>query len=369
MIHISEVIRGWLGWCPNAGTMRTAPAVLMVQHETIHSTQPDGNGPAGSSHRIRHGVSIATGSLKTLVRDRHLLWFALPSGLLMLFLLSVLYWAKASLYYAAPVFIKIPLTNFILWFDAQFLWIMAVCLILTLFLFCLMILMAGLVLYQNANRSGHPLAIREGYAGARAHAGPLAALSMVMALVGTILYWILGASPVFRVILSPVMAAFSLPWDFYFLFGFFLQMPIWETFVSLGTIIFVTLVLFLVLIYVVPVIVLEKKGLIRALAGSGSLVQGTWREILGCILVYGIIVIGVCSIALAIGQYIALLGNHAVSVWEEILSYGFTLVCWILMAACSTAAGVALADLYRTGKHDLESGIPGENLKTPEPAP
>ena len=50
-----------------------------------------------------------------------------------------------------------------------------------------------------------------------------------------------------------------------------------------------------------------------------------------------------------------------------VVCYGFIVACWILMAAGFTAAGVAIADLYRVGKSDGISGIPEGNSHKTEP--
>jgi len=73
MTWLSEYTHEWMGWCPNAPAIRTSPAVLVVPPEHIHPAQPGGNGPAGNPGRIRDGISIATGSLKAMFRDRQLL--------------------------------------------------------------------------------------------------------------------------------------------------------------------------------------------------------------------------------------------------------------------------------------------------------
>ena len=49
--RISEVIHGWMGWYPNAHTLRTAPPAIAIPPVTVHPAQPDaryrGIGTAG----------------------------------------------------------------------------------------------------------------------------------------------------------------------------------------------------------------------------------------------------------------------------------------------------------------------------------
>jgi hypothetical protein len=134
--------------------------------------------------------------------------------------------------------------------------------------------------------------------------------------------------------------------------------------------------LFLAALYLVPAIVLDKKGLVQALAGSVTLLRRTWRELLGCTLVFGLIVIGVAAVALLIGQSPALL-SHDYDFFISrsrgylpmmVVCYGFIIACWALMAVGFTTAGVALADLYTHGKGNGISGTTEGDRKKPEPA-
>ncbi|MFA5237880.1 MAG: hypothetical protein WC362_08520 [Methanoregula sp.] len=359
---ISIIADRWLGLCPKAPTLRTAPAVLLVLPETVRADRPDGSGPADRPGRVRQGVSIAAGSLRTMVRDRHMLWFSLLSGLLMIFLFALIYGTRGNIYYD-PFLIRILLGDFILWFDPRLIPILAFC------LFCFTFLMAGLILYRNANSTDHPHTIWEGFAGARAHAGSLAALSIALALAGTILIAVVTSDNLTGISFQ-VMGAF-LPYPWFLSGGPGLTITFW----LFGSILFVTIILILALLYVVPVIVLENKGLVPALAGSVTLIRKTWHEMLGGLLVYGALVLLVGIISLVLCQSLSLY-NYDPGFWNsqglmpimtlcsEIILFCFT----ILMAVCSTAAGVAIADLYRVGKSDGISGISGENLDRPEPA-
>jgi hypothetical protein len=132
-------------------------------------------------------------------------------------------------------------------------------------------------------------------------------------------------------------------------------------------------ILFLFALWLVPGIVLKKTGPVPARAGSINLIRRTWREMLGCILVYGTIIIGVTAVALVIGQLPQILyqgySYHATVLTHPLMIvvyYGFILACSIIMAAGFTAAGVAIADVYHLGKSNGISGIPEASLKKPE---
>ncbi|MGA2917524.1 SdpI family protein [Methanoregula sp.] len=51
MTRVAEVIRGWLGWCPNAHALRTTPPVFAIPPVTVHPAQPDG-GAGGPGRRL-----------------------------------------------------------------------------------------------------------------------------------------------------------------------------------------------------------------------------------------------------------------------------------------------------------------------------
>jgi hypothetical protein len=74
MTRVSEVIRDWLGWCPNARILTTSQAGILVPLPGHPTILPDG-GSSGSG-RIGRGKDIAVKSIKILIRNRRLLWFS-----------------------------------------------------------------------------------------------------------------------------------------------------------------------------------------------------------------------------------------------------------------------------------------------------
>ena len=155
-----------------------------------------------------------------------------------------------------------------------------------------------------------------------------------------------------KIIFTIEMAIFNLPYAYY-LQGETIWMALYHSY----EIMFINIILFLVALYVVPVIVLEKRGLVPALAGSVSLMRKTWRELLGCAIIYGAIVLGVAAVALVIGQSPYLL-NHDFDFFINMsrgqllmmtVCFLFLTGCWVMMAAGFTAAGIAITDLYSCG--------------------
>jgi hypothetical protein len=269
-------------------------------------------------------------------------------------------------YIPLPYSIWIPFGNSSLSvFNMQLFLIEAVC------LSCFTGLLAGLVLYRNAGRAKMPVTIRKAFAGVNTHAGSLAALSILMAFLATVVFEIISQSPfIGKIIFTIDMALFNLPYAYYVPNG--ISAMYYFSFKIMA----INIVLFLLALYVVPGIVLESKRLIPALAGSITLMKKTWRELLGCILVLGAIILGVVAAGLLIGQSPLLL-NHDYDFFLQmsrgqvlmtVACYGFLLTCFLLMAAGYTAAGVAISDLYHVGKSEGVSGIPEGSMKKPEPA-
>jgi hypothetical protein len=375
-MEIISVCKQYLGWCPNTPAIRTAPVVLMAPPENIHPAQPIDGGSAGSPGRIRYGATIAIGSLKAIFRDRQLLRFTFLSGLVMLFLIAVEeFIATQNAYivthldnslsfiisyppedplivYDTRFFdISIPFGDSFFSFDVRLFVIEMFC------LFCFTVLLACLVIYRTGKGTLRPPTIRESIAGVSAHARSLATLSVTMALFGALLNAIIFQTQFFgKIVFMIEMAVFNLPYAYY-LQGEPIYMAVYYSF----EIMFINIILFLVALYVVPVIVLEKKGLVPALAGSVTLMRRTWRELLGCAVIYGAIVLGVAAIALVIGQSPYLL-NHDFDFFINMsrgqllmmtVCFLFLTGCWVTMAAGFTTAGIAITDLYSCGTETL----------------
>jgi hypothetical protein len=351
-MEITTIFKKYLGWCPNAPAISTAPAALVVTPETIHPAEPGGSGPGGSSGRVRSGIRIAMGSLKAMLRDRWLLWFSVLASLVMLFLIVVEEWTVAHIQSSMSFLIAIPVGNsFLMYpfliFDTRLFLVELVC------LSCFTILLAALVLYRNEKDTYQSITIRGAFAGIGAYTGPMATLSGMMALSGTLLYEILSQSQFFgKIVMTISMAVFYLPYAYY------LPDTLSAAIFISVIIMFINIVLFLVALYVIPVIVLEKKGLISALGGSLRLMKKTWRELLGCAVIYGAIVLGVAAVALVIGQSPYLL-NHDFDFFINMsrgqlmmmtVCFLFLAGCWAMMAAGFTAGGIAITDLYACGK-------------------
>ncbi len=345
MTRVSDVVGNWLGLCRKPPVVRALPVILDIEPDAGHPAQPDGSGSPGSSGRIRRGITIGTGSLKAIIHDRQLLWFTFFSGLVMLFLITAEGWMITHYDYSSRFSIGIPFGEAYWVLDMRLFLLEMVC--LSFFT----LVLAGLVLHRNGNKGIKPASIHESFTGINGHAGSLLALSLGLAVIATIVYMITSQSQfVGRIVHAITITLFWLPYAYY------VPNELFSTLYFAAEIMFINAILLLVALYVVPGIVLEKKGLVPALAGAATSINKTWREMLGCLLVLGAIFLGVAAIALLIGQSPLLLNRDydfflsRGQLLMTVVCYGFILACWMLIAVGSTAAGVAIADLYTYGK-------------------
>ena len=384
----AEVAEHWLGLCPKSPALHTTAAVLMGPPELVQSPAPEGTGSGGKPGRIRDGIGIAAASLKSVIRDRQLLGFTLLSGLVMLLLIFAQGWNITQPGPGPSFNPSIPVGDSTLFIDVQNLQLAlssgtsTTILDLRIFLMeviCLsgfLLILAGLVLYRSGKRGNAAITFREGLVAVRASLRPLAVLSAGMALAATFVYAVISQDPFFGGIVNTItMALFWLPYEYYRPEGVFAVLYGSANFFALE-LMAVNILLLLAALYLVPSNMLEKKGIVSAVAGSIILFRRTWRELLGCLLVFGAIILGIAAVGLAIGQSPALL-NHDYDFFLSasrgylpmmIICYGFLVVIWIMMAAGFSAAGIAIADLYHVGKGSGESGTPEGNRKKPGPA-
>lgn len=366
MTSVSEIVGQWLGLCRKPPTLRTAPVVLMEVPVTANPAQSDSGGASGGPGRIRRGIGIATGSIRTLFRERHLLWFSLFAGLAILFLFVAEGWSVTHYnFIPLPYSIWIPFGDSSLaLFNMQLFLIEAIC------RSCFTCVLASLILYRNADRSKKPVTIRNAFDRVNAHAGTLAALSITMAILATVLFEIISQSQfIGKIIFTIDMALFNLPYAYYVPNG--ISAMYYFSFKIMA----INILLFLLALYVVPGIVLENKGLLPALARSITLMKKTWRELLGCILVFGAIILVVVAVGLVIGQSPILL-NHDYDFFLQIsrgqvlmtiACYGFLFACGVLMAMGSTVLGIAITRLYACGTPTASGGIPETIQQVPAP--
>lgn len=339
----SETLHNLMGWCPMAPTTRTASTVLVSPAMSVQQVERDEG--TGGSGRIVRGIKLATGSIKTLFRNKQLLWFSFLTGLVMLFMIAAELFYITNIEMFLPFFVSIPLIDSFGAFDTRFF------LVQIIGVFCINLLLAGLILSIAKGSSGQPLPLREGFSKAKKHAGSLIVWSAIMAFLGTVIYTYLMQDHFFgslRMIVG--MSAFFIPYVYYIPDA--IGAALYFVFYAM----LINVMLFIFSLFVVPVMVLENKSLLGAIAGSIVLFKKTWVEIIGCFLFFGPIALGISFISIIICMTPVLV-NHD---YDFFLSRGrllMTTICflyivgwWILMTIGSTTVGISLNGLYTYAK-------------------
>ncbi|GAB6286020.1 MAG: hypothetical protein STSR0009_22210 [Methanoregula sp.] len=357
--RVSEIIHEWMGWCPNAPTQRTASAILTTPSVTINPAEP--NGDTGGQGRISRGVSLAAESIKTLIKNKQLLWFSLLTGLAMLYMFAAAYALHEFGTY------PYPLMDFSIWLALTFM-------IEMITVFCINFLFAGLFLGISLNVSGQPVTIREGLSGARTHVRSLLGWSGIMAFLGTAIYvLVFEYSGSFFGMVSAVISQFP----FYFILTpeIYGPGPIAGGFHVLSAATFtvslmlINTILFILTLFVVPGIVRGNKNLTGAIAESVSLIRKTWSEIIACVCVFCLILIGISATSLIFRVAYGIVSPDDLFFWYQggwTASAALYVIIWgVLMVADITAVGIATSNLYTYGKTGCILGALDENPGEP----
>jgi len=350
-IRISEVIHPLLGWCPNAPAMRTASTILTIPSVTLHPLEPDG-GP-GRSGRIDRGINLTAVSIKILNRNKQLLWFSLLTGLVLAFMFTAQY--ELHLLGTYPYYaISFPS------------WLILTFAIDLVSVFCLTVLLAGLLLSLSSGDSGWSASFREGLFRAKGYLKPLTVWSVIMAFVGTAIYVPLSNFGFSPFTLYPVLDQF--PFNFILFPEVYSTGPIGGTYAILSAVTFTTIamginiVLFILTLFVVPLLVLENKRLPEAVTGTVSLMKHVWGEIIVCFLIFGLVLFIILLTSLLFRVVYGFVAPHMLLFWypggawiASAVLFMFALCA--LAVIISTIAGIATFNLYTYGRTGRISGI------------
>ena len=376
MTGISETAEHWFGLCRKPPVVRALQADIVNLPEPAHEGLTDGGG--GGSGTIRRGIGAALSGMRTLNRNRQLLWFTLLAGLV----LAGNTIGQSALYYIGRTMQPDIIVSYVLDFLIEF-----------ATLFCLVFLLAGLVLSISSKKEGSASFFVE-LAGAKKYLKAIFLWSFVLALAGMLLFRIYYNFPVCHVsscswfnffgpyILPSILSQFpfNLTLDPYI----FTELPgyggrsllLWIY--PLGfmeALIFseINLLLFILTPFVVPFIVLEQKTLREAVVGSFAMMKKTWVEVAACAVFLGVVVFGVFLTYLLVqaahGQY-----NDPWMVWPPGLVTSRPTDTWIALGllydlalfsvafVVATVGGIAALDLYTSAKT-------GQMLKSAETKP
>jgi len=350
-MHNNEIVKRYMGWCPNTPAMRTASTVLSTPMVSVHPLEPDGG--AGGSGRIGRGINLAAVSIKILNGNKQLLWFSLLTGLVLAFTFTAQYGLRLLGTYPYDA-IDFPR------------WLVLTFAIDLVGVFCLTVLLAGLLLSLSSGDPGRSVSFREGLSRTKRYLKPLLAWSVIIAFVGTTIYIPLSNFGLIPFSIYPVLDQF--PFNFILLPEFYSTGPIGGTYAVLTAVTFTILatgfniVLFILTLFVVPLLVLENKRLPEAVSESFSIMKNVWGEIIVCFLLFGLVLAGFSLTSLLFRVVYGFVAPHMLLFWYPGIAWIAAAVLF-MVALCAlaviiaTIAGITTFNLYTYGKTGRISGI------------
>ncbi|MGB7788568.1 DUF6159 family protein [Methanoregula sp.] len=234
--------------------------------------------------------------------------------------------------------------------------------------FCMAFLLAGLTLSISSEEGG-TVSFFRGFTMAKKYLVPLAGWSVVVALAGTLLFTICEYSNVLNRIIWGSLLCVQSQFPFNFVLEPFQYVPFMQAdnwwFISFALddmlILFaITVFLFVLTLFVVPLLVLERKSLREAVLGSCILMKKIWGEVAACVLGLGMVVFAV-SLLILLFQF----SGVGYGWWDSgqiYTSFTFPSNAWAAAAllyvlalsgltlVAVTVGGIASLDLYRYAK-------------------
>jgi hypothetical protein len=360
--------RWWLGLCRKAPVFRASETGIGNPPDLSFEGSPDGGG--GGSGTIRRGIGAALSGAKTLAQNRQLLWFTLFAGLVL---------AGNAIGQAAlrnigrimqpDMIVSYYVLDFLIGFATMF---------------CLVFLLAGLFMSISSKKEGSA-SFFEGLAGAKKYLKAIFLWSFFLALIGMLLIYIWGH---FFYGLPPELKFLNIFEPFQFIAGTITQFPFnwtldWDMlteipgyggrslllwiypFGFMETLRFsaITLLLFVMTPFVMPLIVLEQKTIREAVVGSFALMKKTWAEIASCALFLGVIVSGVFLTYLLVQAVSGIISPyqtvtfHPPDTWIA-LGVLYNLALLTVAFVVATVGGIAALDLFTSAKSRQITGSP-----------
>src|SRR5208337_1376856 len=170
MTRVSEIVEHWFGLCRKPPALHAMQTGTGIPPESTFEGFPDGGG--GGSGTIRRGIGTALSGMRTLNRNRQLLWFTLLAGLV----LAGNTLGQAALFYIGWAMQPGIIVSYVLDFLLELATV-----------FCLVFLMAGLTLSLSSKVEGSASFFGE-LAGAKKYLKSLFAWAVVLALAGMLLF-------------------------------------------------------------------------------------------------------------------------------------------------------------------------------------
>lgn len=254
--RFSEVIKEWLGWCPNSRIVSANSGLMAITHADINSSA---GGPS-TYRRIIRGFHLMKASGQIVMHDKSLLWFSLFAGLVMLFE----YLASDAIGFFASYYPsgweQVSGIGFIF-------------LVYLVYMFFSIFILIGLLLCISAKMRGERMTVWRGLFHAVNHLRAASLWIVILAATFTLIRMMMGAAA-----------------------GIFSSMNmVYSIFILAGTVLIGAMTMF-----VVPVLVFEKKDLTTALQDSISMFGKTWGEIAGGLGIFPLIYIAIAIISLLV---------------------------------------------------------------------
>jgi len=365
MARVSAIAEHWFGLCRKPPVFRASQIGIVDLREHAHEGLPDGGG--GGSGTILRGIGAALSGTKTLIHNPQLLWFTLLAGLV----LAGNAIGQAAIRYIGWTMQPDIIVRYILDFFIVF-----------ATMFCLVFLLVGLFMSISSKKEGS-VSFFEGLAGAKKYLKATFLWSFVLALAAILLIYIWGH---FFYWLPPELKFLNILEPFQFISSTITQFPFnwtldWDMlteipgyggrslllwiypFGFMETLQFsaITLLLFVLTPFVVPLVVLEQKTLQEAVMGSFAMMKKIWAEVAACVLFLGVIVSGVFLTHLLIQAVSGIVDPyqtvifHPPGTWVALaLLYNLALITIAFVVA--TIGGIAVRDLYISAKTGQKPG-------------
>jgi hypothetical protein len=318
MTRISEIIHGWMSWCPNTNTVRNEPVIRTAPSVTADASAPDG-GAAGTG-RIDRGVDMAIGSIRFLFGNRPLLWFSFLIALVMSSSLVVnLYLQILSGTNPFPGMNLIAIPPAVIGVGSPF-WLVLTFTSALITSFLTYYLLAALFTHVPLLLAGRAPTIRDALAYAGRYLRPLAIWSAVWALIGTVYLFIIASFPMTNGIGN-----------------------IGITLVAMA----IQFVLYIPTLYVIPALVVENKNLAEAFRGSLAVFRKTWGEMISCFGVFFLIAFLIALTSLVPMIVIGFSSGSTALAGAVVVLY--MLVLLVINFIGWTIVGIALLGLYTYG--------------------
>jgi hypothetical protein len=334
----------WFGLCPKHPVLYDHQSVFSLSCETSVENRPDPDtDPAGAARR---GVGFILSGIKTLLRNRQLFWFP--------FLISLVLAGHFAAQYIIRILSVYP-------YDAIDFprWIVLTFTVELATVFCLSSLLAGILMRLCRKGSCARPSFRDDLYRERECLRLLLTWSTVMALAGTTVYSVLCYSGYTIFTIHILLNQF--PFNFIFIPENYGIGPMGGTYATLSAASSILVLsginffLFTVTIFVIPLMVLEKKNLVDAVTGSVALIRNALGETITCFFLVAIAVSAAAATSLLFQVVYTLVAPGMIFSWYPgdgwiAAAILFLLALFGLICTGITVGGIASFSLFMYAK-------------------